>query len=118
MFGTSTSVINGLSRIVCSSSRDWDILSGLLSGQMFSSSLQLVVVEGHRANLLGLDWFEPLGITVLGIHQVDQIKAEAIFKEFPSVFDDSLGLYKGPPISFNLHQAVVPICLRPRRVPK
>ena len=66
--------------------------------QNFSGPLQLVVVEGHCTNQLGLDWFEPLGITMLGIHQADQLNAEAIYQEFPNVFDDSLGLYNNPPI--------------------
>ena len=55
--------------------------------QKSSAPLRLVVVEGHCTNLLGLGWFEPLAITVLGIHQVDQLNAEAIYQESPSAFN-------------------------------
>ncbi|XP_026563421.1 uncharacterized protein K02A2.6-like, partial [Pseudonaja textilis] len=80
--------------------------------------LPLTIVDRDRPSLLGLQWFAPLGIEVMGIHHTDEANWEAtLVKEFQEVFDNSLGKYRGPPISFNLNPNIAPIRLKPRRVP-
>ena len=79
--------------------------------------LPLVVVEGPRTSLLGLDWFQSLGITVEGINRIQETSLENVCQAFPEVFDGSLGCYTGPPVSFQLDPTVAPIRLKARRVP-
>ncbi|XP_026581555.1 uncharacterized protein LOC113454394, partial [Pseudonaja textilis] len=80
--------------------------------------LPLTIVDRDRPSLLGLQWFAPLGIEVTSIHRTDTADWEAtLVRDFQEVFDNSLGKYRGPPISFNLNPNVAPIRLKPRRVP-
>lgn len=67
--------------------------------------------------MLGLDWFEALGLTVTGIHSTSTDDFETLTTEFAEVFDDTLGKYTGSPISLNIDPQVAPIWLKPRRVP-
>ncbi|XP_054830333.1 uncharacterized protein K02A2.6-like [Eublepharis macularius] len=88
-----------------------------VSYKQFQGPLHVVVVKGRLTSLLGLDWFEALGIHVTGVQQVSQSGIRAVCEEFPGVFDGSLGCYKGPPVSFNLNPAAAPVRLKARRVP-
>ncbi|XP_060126555.1 uncharacterized protein K02A2.6-like [Zootoca vivipara] len=83
----------------------------------FSGPLQLVVVEGHHTSLLGLNWFDALGIHITGVQHISQSSYEAICDEFAAVFDVSMGCYKGPPVALSLNPAVVPIRMKARQVP-
>nr|XP_034959630.1 uncharacterized protein K02A2.6-like [Zootoca vivipara] len=83
----------------------------------FLGLLQLVVVEGPRPTLLGLEWFDALGMEVTGINSISNAETEALINDFAEVFDGTLGQYTGTPISFSLDPQVTPIRLKPRRVP-
>ncbi|XP_060091347.1 uncharacterized protein K02A2.6-like, partial [Heteronotia binoei] len=84
----------------------------------FHGPLDILVVKRQLATLLGLDWFKPLGIRVEGVGQtLTPSGFGEICKEFPEVFDGSLGSYKGPAISLPLDPTVRPIRLKARRVP-
>uniref|UniRef100_A0A670HPH4 Gypsy retrotransposon integrase-like protein 1 n=1 Tax=Podarcis muralis TaxID=64176 RepID=A0A670HPH4_PODMU len=83
----------------------------------FSGLLRLVVVEGQRPSLLGLDWFDALSLEVTGINCISNAETEGLVKDFAEVFDGTLGQYTGTPISFSLDPQVAPIKLKPRRVP-
>nr|XP_028571635.1 uncharacterized protein K02A2.6-like [Podarcis muralis] len=83
----------------------------------FSGPLQLVVVKGHHTSLLGLNWFDALGIHITGVQHIGQSSYEAICDEFAAVFDVSLECYKGPPVALSLNPAVVPIRMKARQVP-
>ncbi|XP_015278716.1 PREDICTED: uncharacterized protein LOC107120515 [Gekko japonicus] len=72
---------------------------------------------GNRVNLLGLEWFEPLGIALTGVNVVSENKWAVLYNEFPDVFGGGLGKYKGPPVSFELDPSVTPIRLKYRKVP-
>lgn len=74
-------------------------------------------MDGTLPSLLGLDWFSALGINVSGIHTTIPDAFGMLSREFTDIFDNSLGKYKGNPISFNLDPQVAPIFLKPRRVP-
>ncbi|XP_060546945.1 uncharacterized protein K02A2.6-like [Pantherophis guttatus] len=84
----------------------------------FKATLPLTIVDRDRPSLLGMEWFEPLG---LAITDVDHIRndtwEEDLMREFAEVFNNELGKYKGSPISFNLDPQVAPIRIKPRRVP-
>ncbi|KFD49780.1 hypothetical protein M513_09375 [Trichuris suis] len=79
--------------------------------------LPLVVVNGAGGSLLGRDWFEPLGISVLGIHQVQAAQAESLLSRYAAVFSEDINAYKGPPVSIELEQGVPPKFLKCRPVP-
>ncbi|KRY82815.1 Transposon Ty3-I Gag-Pol polyprotein [Trichinella pseudospiralis] len=61
-------------------------------------TLALIVAKGHCPNLLGLNWFEPLGIHLSGVHH-------------------ELGMYVGKPVSLDLDPNVTSICMKARKVP-
>uniref|UniRef100_UPI0010A02BFD uncharacterized protein K02A2.6-like n=1 Tax=Podarcis muralis TaxID=64176 RepID=UPI0010A02BFD len=77
----------------------------------------LVVVEGQQPSLLGLDWFDALGLEVTGINCISNAETEGLVKDFAEVFEGTLGQYTGTPISFSLDPQVAPIKLKPHRVP-
>ncbi|XP_026574490.1 uncharacterized protein K02A2.6-like, partial [Pseudonaja textilis] len=80
--------------------------------------LPLTIVDRDRPSLLGLQWFAPLGIRMAGIHHTEDDDWEAaLVHDFREVFNESLGKYKGSPISFNLRPDIAPIRLKPHRVP-
>ncbi|XP_015262798.1 PREDICTED: uncharacterized protein K02A2.6-like, partial [Gekko japonicus] len=76
-----------------------------------------LIAEGDRVNLLGLDWFEPLGIGISGINRMSENKWGMLYDLFPDVFAEGLGRYKGPPVAFDLDPSVKPIRLKYRKVP-
>ncbi|XP_058023860.1 uncharacterized protein K02A2.6-like [Ahaetulla prasina] len=83
----------------------------------FNDHLPLIVVKGDRPCLLGLDWFTALGLHIAGVHNTRLDVTSMLAAEFADVFDESLGKYRGSPISLNLDPQVAPIRLKPRRVP-
>ncbi|XP_015283013.1 PREDICTED: uncharacterized protein K02A2.6-like, partial [Gekko japonicus] len=66
---------------------------------------------------LGMSWFKPLGLTIGGIHQLQQADFADVCNEFPRVFDGSLGKFTGAPISLDLDPAVRPIRIKARFPP-
>lgn len=76
----------------------------------FKGPLRLVVVEGPRTSLLGLDWF------ALGINSISNPDAESLEKDFADMFNGTLGQYAGTPHQFNLDPQITPIKLQPRCV--
>ncbi|XP_032080207.1 uncharacterized protein K02A2.6-like [Thamnophis elegans] len=83
----------------------------------FDGRLPLIIVEGRLPSLLGLDWFQSLGLQISGIHHLSESAIDCLVAEFPAVFDGSLGKYTGTPVSFNLDPSVQPVRMKPRRVP-
>ncbi|XP_060115356.1 uncharacterized protein K02A2.6-like, partial [Heteronotia binoei] len=65
----------------------------------------------------GLAWFQPLGIQLVGVDHMRTSNFDGVCREFPEVFDGSLGSYKGPPITLPIDPTVRPIRLKARRVP-
>ncbi|XP_026573113.1 uncharacterized protein K02A2.6-like, partial [Pseudonaja textilis] len=70
-----------------------------------------------QPQLLGLDWFPFLGLSLTGVHAVSSSDTDSLFSDYADVFSDELGCYKGTPISFSVDPQAVPIRLKPRRVP-
>ncbi|KFD64430.1 hypothetical protein M514_04346 [Trichuris suis] len=56
--------------------------------------LPLLVVNRFGASLLGRDWFQALGISVVGIHQVCHGHADSVLSRYP--LDEDMNAYKGP----------------------
>lgn len=83
----------------------------------FSGKLPLVIVEAPLPSLVGLNWFEALGLTIHGVNAIHSDELDSLVTEFPSVFDGKLGCYKGTPVSFTLDPQCPPRRLKPRRVP-
>ncbi|XP_039202919.1 uncharacterized protein K02A2.6-like, partial [Crotalus tigris] len=83
----------------------------------FEGPLDLLVVGGERTSLIGLDWFEALGIHVTGLNSLQTLDLQEVCKEFADVFSPQLGTFKGPPVSLKLDPTVTPIRIKARRVP-
>lgn len=80
--------------------------------------LPVVVVDCDATPLLGRNWFEPLGITLRGVHAVrSEPTIKDLLEQYKEVFDESLGCYKGPPVKLELKDDVPPVALPPRSVP-
>ncbi|XP_063919419.1 uncharacterized protein K02A2.6-like [Zophobas morio] len=78
--------------------------------------LALIVTEQDHANLLDRNWFEALGIAVVGINS-QTAKVTDLYQEFEDVFSHELDKFKGTPLSFNLDANVKPIICKARKVP-
>ncbi|KRY10622.1 LanC-like protein 2 [Trichinella patagoniensis] len=81
--------------------------------------LTLIVAKGHCPNLLGLNWFEPLGIHLSGVHHLMSTPPQIseVLRKYQSVFTEELGMYVGKPVSLDLDPNVTPICMKARKVP-
>lgn len=77
----------------------------------------MLVAKGTRTNLLGIDWFRPLGIAVTGVFHVQQWTVDTVLSEFSEVFEEGLGNYLGPPVSLYLDPSPPPVRLKARRLP-
>ncbi|XP_060539581.1 uncharacterized protein LOC132709546 [Pantherophis guttatus] len=55
----------------------------------FQGNLPITVVEHSRPNLLGVEWFKPLGLSIGGIHQIQRDELDNLIEEFKEVFDES-----------------------------
>lgn len=62
-------------------------------------------------------WFQPLGIQLVGVHNVDRLTVEGVLAKFDHVFKEELGKFNGPLVSLHLDPSVTAIRMRPRRVP-
>ncbi|GBO23854.1 Transposon Ty3-G Gag-Pol polyprotein [Araneus ventricosus] len=82
----------------------------------FKGKLRLLIAEGSRANLLGMEWFEPLGIKFVGVYRTE-IDIEFVLEEFKDVFSEDLGSYKGPAISLPIDPKFPPISFKARNIP-
>ncbi|KAL1236269.1 Uncharacterized protein TPS_07687 [Trichinella pseudospiralis] len=82
-------------------------------------TLALIVAKGHCPNLLGLNWFEPLGIHLSGVHRLTSTPPQIseVLRKYRSVFTDELGMYVGKPVSLDLDPNVTSICMKARKVP-
>lgn len=76
----------------------------------------LLVVSGKTPSLLGRSWFKALGISVSGLCWSEDMIVP-LKQEFPELFKDGLGEYKGPEVSLHLHADAVPKYFRSRPVP-
>ncbi|XP_058038703.1 uncharacterized protein K02A2.6-like [Ahaetulla prasina] len=83
----------------------------------FNDRLRIIIVDGILPSLLGLEWFDALGLVITGIHALASDHFSDLFQEFSDIFSKELGKYKGSPISLNLDPSIAPIRLKPRRVP-
>ncbi|XP_003366744.1 conserved hypothetical protein, partial [Trichinella spiralis] len=82
-------------------------------------TLTLIVAKGHCPNLLGFNWFEPLGIYLSGVHHLtsNPPQISEVLRKYRSVFTEELGMYVGKPVSLDLDPNVTPICMKARKVP-
>ncbi|XP_060774421.1 uncharacterized protein K02A2.6-like [Neoarius graeffei] len=85
-------------------------------------TLPLLIVQGQGTSLLGRDWFDALGISMMGVHQVHIQSVESILNEYAEVFQE-LGATHTPPISIDIDPTAspkffkacpVPFALRPK----
>ena len=80
-------------------------------------NLPLLVVDGHRTNVLGCNWFAPLGIYLQGVHSIESCTIRDVTQRYQQLFSEELGHFNGPPVVLHLDESVRPIHLPPRRIP-
>ncbi|KRY17328.1 Transposon Tf2-9 polyprotein [Trichinella patagoniensis] len=79
--------------------------------------LRIFVAKGNCPNLLGLEWFEPLGIRIEGINHINSSPVESALRKYQAVFTPDLGCYAGEPVSLDLDPSVPPVRMKARKVP-
>ncbi|XP_048487132.1 uncharacterized protein K02A2.6-like [Plutella xylostella] len=77
---------------------------------------ELLVVSGKGPSLLGRNWFQALCLDVAGLCWTDD-KISRLMSEFPDLFNETLGEYKGPEISLHVRPDAKPRFLKARPVP-
>ena len=80
----------------------------------------LIVVNRSGPSLLGRDilkQFQLLGIPINAVSIPDSKLAEDIKSEFPSLFSNQLGCYKGKKFSVQVDESVKPVYCKPRMIP-
>ncbi|XP_077501881.1 uncharacterized protein LOC144112903 [Amblyomma americanum] len=78
------------------------------------AKLPLLVVQKQGNSLIGRNWFNPLGIGLRGIQQVN---VEDVPSRFPEVFRRDLPGFNGPPVHIELKDDAQPVFLKSRPVP-
>ena len=65
--------------------------------------LPLVVARGKGPNLLGRNWFKPLGFAISGVNTVSDVSPTLeMVNSFPAVSRPDLGCYTSPPVHLDL----------------
>ncbi|KAJ0181852.1 hypothetical protein K1T71_002574 [Dendrolimus kikuchii] len=78
---------------------------------------ELIVVSGNGPSLLGRNWFKSLGLEILGIcWTLDEVKQDML-RDFPDLFNKTLGQYKGPEVSLAVRADAQPRFIKARPVP-
>ncbi|KRX36879.1 hypothetical protein T05_14316 [Trichinella murrelli] len=75
----------------------------------FNRPLNALVVKGRRYSLLGRNWFEPLDIRLVRMHNVMPNSIENLIEEYSELFSSTLDTVKGPPIQKSARR--VPLAL-------
>ncbi|XP_064464374.1 uncharacterized protein K02A2.6-like [Ornithodoros turicata] len=81
------------------------------------AKLDLYIVAGTGTSLLGRDWFEPLGISLSGIHRVTESRCQPLLDQFGTLFNGKISGHVGDPIHIELQPNAVPRFLKSRTVP-
>lgn len=102
--------------------RSWDGPGPLKKHTHTHSGLGLIYHEGPLHQFTGNELGQLgilLGIEVMGIHQTSAATPDfsKVCEEFPVIFNTTLGLYNGFPVSLQLDPAVHPILLKAHGVP-
>lgn len=79
-------------------------------------TLPLLIVQGQGTSLMGRDWFDALGISMMGVHHVHSQSIESILTEYAEVFQE-MGASRTPPISIDIDPAASPMFFKARSVP-
>lgn len=87
----------------------------------FTGYLPLLIGQG-KGNLLGRNWFKPLGISVEGINSVEDDRTDMkslmdLMNRYEEVFKEGLGEYKGPDVVIKCKPEVQPKFMQSRPVP-
>ncbi|KRY46936.1 hypothetical protein T03_8638 [Trichinella britovi] len=80
-------------------------------------TLSLVSFLGNCPDLLGLEWFKPLGIRIEGINHINSSPVESVLRKYQEVFTPDLGCYTGEHVSLDLDPSVPPVRMKARKVP-
>ncbi|XP_058985915.1 uncharacterized protein K02A2.6 [Musca domestica] len=88
-----------------------------VSTAKFNGKLWLLVVSGDGPSLIGRNWFQDLGIQIMSSCNNIGSNVPEHIGEFESVFDESLGDYKGEKVKLHVKEGGKPRFYRFRPVP-
>lgn len=83
----------------------------------FKAQLRLIIADTNCSNILGYEWFQPLGIRLVGVNLVISDPIQKVVKTFEDVFSETLGAYKGPLITLPIDPKIPPVRHKARNVP-
>lgn len=88
-----------------------------VSTEQFSGQLKLLVVSGDGPSLIGRNWFQDLGISVLSSCNKIEEDIPLEISQYRGVFEGTLGDYKGEKVKLTLSDVSKPKFYRCRSVP-
>nr|XP_022904561.1 uncharacterized protein K02A2.6-like [Onthophagus taurus] len=80
-------------------------------------NLPIIILKNNRSSLVGRNWFDSLGISVTGIDNCIVSNTPNYAHEYPEVFEEKVGTYRGRPVSFDIDPNVKPIMMKVRKIP-
>uniref|UniRef100_A0A5S6QBK2 RNA-directed DNA polymerase n=1 Tax=Trichuris muris TaxID=70415 RepID=A0A5S6QBK2_TRIMR len=83
----------------------------------FRGELKALIVERQRCNLLGRDWFKPLGIHLAGVNKLSHERVSGLIDEYADLFTEKINAVKCPPVVLHVDSKIPPIQMSARRVP-
>ena len=100
------------------------VLNVVVSYKNKKEKLELFVLPGNSAPIIGRDWLFLLGIVNsnniynnLSLNHVNELDSNKWIREFPEVFSDKLGVYNKKKFKIHLKAGSKPIFKKPRPVP-
>ncbi|KAL1438367.1 hypothetical protein MTO96_048156 [Rhipicephalus appendiculatus] len=123
----------------CNGDHDASSLEVLVKFNGREGKLPLLVTKGCGISILRSDWFQPLGISLEGLHQLngapvsnssrgeDQparrgqskvvTSVKTVLQDYSEVFKPGLGKSTGPPVRIEVEEQATPKFQKPRQVP-
>ncbi len=84
-------------------------------------NLKVIVSASGGCDLLGRNWFKELGISVQGVCSIEKPQEHEsyhiLLKKYSTVFQETLGMFRGEPIKLELNENASPVFLKSRQVP-
>ena len=114
VLGSSSVALNAYGGIPLKIAGEIDVAARLENGSEVSSA-RVVVVDGEGPCLLGRDLIRRLGL-LKSIHKVT-VSADSIRQEFPELFSEGLGCYRGRQFTIEVDPSVTPKFCKARTVP-
>ena len=87
--------------------------------QTLSTIGNFLIVDKGTRTLIGRDLIKSLGFFLQSVHLLDtkDSRLNDLIRQFPDLYDGSLGCFKGEPVDFKLKTDAKPVFCKPRPIP-